>query len=80
MKVQQETGPSGRDGRPKEIGKNKGPVGGERWGVVEERLTTEEDKWCGKGQAGCEGARKARGKKGGNLHQAKLEQQEICSL
>lgn len=34
---------SGTDDRPKEVGKNKGPVGGERWGVVKERLTTEED-------------------------------------
>lgn len=55
-------------------------MGGERWGVVKERLTTEEDKWCGKGQTECEGAWKEREKKGGNLRQAKLEQQEICSL
>jgi len=32
------------DDRPKENGKYKGSMGGERWEVVKERLNTEEDK------------------------------------
>lgn len=45
-----ETVQSGMDDRPKELGKSKGPVGGETGRVVKERLTTEVDEWCGKGQ------------------------------
>lgn len=45
-----ETVQSLMDDRPKEFSNSKDPVGGETGGVVEERLTTEVDEWCGKGQ------------------------------